>query len=156
MEVLEKALNLPWYVYLCVFLAIVFIFGKSRDWVYTAKLYREGSEDVQGDFEIKKYKNEAPIGEVLLVMSDFNVDGEIEIKVNDELIGHLKVTEKGRYVETIYPPSNESKSKKYRPKTSIRMKRLNFSIPSTFIPKNRDKVCLSINGEKLTGPLFKS
>ncbi len=153
MKEIEYILNLPWYAYFAIFLIVLFVLGKSKDWAYQAKLFIDGLENIQAIIKFKKYKNEDPIGEVLLVSGSYPKEGDLNLMLNGERILTMKFSDNGKYVTQVYPVGDDKK--KFRSNRSERMKKLSFNLSSSFSVKNKDEVSLDLDGKIIEGSVFR-
>lgn len=140
--------NLAWWHFVILFFLLGIIFGKRKEWEYEAKLFTEGSEDIKGEVEVKKYHKEE-LNHIDVDIYSKNQPSKIAISIGGNEVlafdilnngGKLKLSD-GR---TIKRPSNVKKINKFR------ISEVNIEKPG-----NRTSVSVNVDGEVLTGQFFK-
>ena len=154
MEYLQKFLNLPWYAYVGIVVALFIIFGKQKEWEYEAKLFVEGTEKEMGEIELKKFAKEAPTMTLNLEDKFPLNNASLKIELDESLTIELKVSENGQHVKVISPLSEDQAEEIYRPAASIRWNNIMVPFPYLRKPKNNQKVVVNCNGQELTGTFF--
>lgn len=146
---LEKLGEAPVYVYFILFLLIMFLFGRKKEWEYEAKLFHEGSNNIIGEIEIKKYKKEMPEGELEYIELDKHYNKEIEILIDNETIQKIRINPEGTHYDILYPRIEKKSTAIHRPSYAQKLKRLNLYLDDRITPQNNQKIIIRANNEEL-------
>lgn len=72
---------------------------KKKEWEYEAKLFQDPSQKPIGEFEIEKYKDQPPKGELTIYGMASLFDGPVSIQVRDQVISQFDVSGGGKSIK---------------------------------------------------------
>lgn len=154
-QLMDVMQSLPGYAYIILFIFIMFIFGKKKDWEYEAKLFAENQTTMIGEFEIKKYKNEAPEGELELTNLEKYYNQDIEILVGNDSIQKLRINSEGSHYDILYPRLERKTNDIHRTSSARRFNKLYLYFDEHINLQNNQKVVIRVlNEDVATGTLL--